>query len=74
MKIVIKGFLLWAMIISILLFMMGGCEILIEEGHWIILSVWILFNTGLAFACKKFLTYKDAYKVLGLQTFDNIVK
>lgn len=74
MKIVIKGFLLWVMIISILLFMMGGCEILIEEGRWIILSVWILFNIGLAFACKKFLTYKDAYKVSGLQTFDSIVK
>lgn len=74
MKIVIKGFLLWVMIISILLFMMGGCEILIEEEHWIILSVWILLNIGLAFACKKFLTYKDAYKVSGLQSIDNIVK
>ena len=74
MKIVIKGFLLWAMIISTLLFMMGGCEILIEEGHWIILSVWILFNIGLAFACKKFLTYKDAYKLTGLQSIDNTLK
>ena len=74
MKIVIKGFLLWAMIISILLFMMGGCEILIEEGHWIILSVWILLNVCLAFACKKFLTYKDVYKLTGLQSIDNTLK
>lgn len=74
MKIVIKGFLLWVMIISILLFIMGGCETLIEEGHWIILSVWILLNIGLAFACKKFLTYKDAYKLTGLQSIDNTLK
>ena len=74
MKIVIKGFLLWAMIVSILLFIMGGCETLIEEGHWIILLVWTLINVALGYACKKFLTYKDAYKLTGLQSIDNTLK
>ena len=74
MKTIVKGILLWITVLSILLFIMGGCESLIENGNWIILLVWTLINVALGYACKKFLTYKDAYKVSGLQTFDNIVK
>lgn len=74
MKTIVKGILLWVTIFSILLFLMGGCESLIENGNWIILLVWTLINVALGYACKKFLTYKDAYKLLGLQALDNIVK
>lgn len=74
MKTIVKGILLWATIFSILLFLMGGCESLIENGNWIILLVWTLINVALGYACKKFLTYKDAYKVSGLQTFDSVLK
>jgi hypothetical protein len=74
MKTIVKGILLWVTVFSILLFLMGGCESLIENGNWIILLVWTLINVALGYACKKFLTYKDAYKVSGLQTFDSIVK
>lgn len=74
MKIIVKGILLWVTVFSILLFLMGGCESLIENGNWIILLVWTLINVALGYACKKFLTYKDAYKVSGLQTFDSALK
>ncbi len=74
MKTIVKGILFWVTVFSILLFLMGGCESLIENGNWIILLVWTLINVALGYACKKFLTYKDAYKVSGLQTFDSIVK
>lgn len=74
MKTIVKGILLWTTVLSILLFLMGGCESLIENGNWIILLVWTLINVALGYACKKFLTYKDAYKVSGLQSIDNIVK
>ena len=74
MKIIVKGILLWVTVFSILLFLMGGCESLIENGNWIILLVWTLINVALGYACKKFLTYKDAYKVSGLQTFDSVLK
>ena len=74
MKIIVKGILLWVTVFSILLFLIGGCESLIENGNWIILLVWTLINVALGYACKKFLTYKDAYKVSGLQTFDSALK
>ena len=74
MKTIIKGILLWVTVFSILLFLMGGCESLIENGSWIILLIWTLINVALGYACKKFLTYKDAYKVSGLQTFDSVLK
>ena len=74
MKTIVKGILFWVTVFSILLFLMGGCESLIENGNWIILLVWTLINVALGYACKKFLTYKDAYKVSGLQTFDSILK
>ena len=74
MKTIVKGILLWVTVFSILLFLMGGCESLIENGNWIILLVWTLINVALGYACKKFLTYKDAYKVSGLQTFDSALK
>lgn len=74
MKTIVKGTLFWVTVFSILLFLMGGCESLIENGNWIILLVWTLINVALEYACKKFLTCKDAYKVSGLQTFDSIVK
>lgn len=74
MKTIVKGILLWITVISILLFLIGGCESLIENGNWIILLVWILINVALGYACKKFLTYKDVYRVSGLQTLDNILK
>lgn len=74
MKTIVKGILLWVTVFSILLFLMGGCESLIENGNWIILLVWTLINVALGYACKKFLTYKDAYKVSGLQTFDSVLK
>ena len=74
MKIIVKGILLWVTVFSILLFLIGGCESLIENGNWIILLVWTLINVALGYACKKFLTYKDAYKVSGLQTFDSVLK
>lgn len=74
MKTIVKGILLWATVFSILLFLMGGCESLIENGNWIILLVWTLINVALGYACKKFLTYKDAYKVSGLQSIDNTLK
>ena len=74
MKIIVKGILLWVTVFSILLFLMGGCESLIENGNWIILLVWTLINVALGYACKKFLTYKDAYKLTGLQTFDSALK
>ena len=74
MKIIVKGILLWVTVFSILLFLMGGCESLIENGNWIILLVWTLINIALGYACKKFLTYKDAYKLSGLQTFDSALK
>lgn len=74
MKIIVKGILLWATVFSVLLFLMGGFESLIENSNWIILLVWTLINVALGYACKKFLTYKDAYKVSGLQTFDSVLK
>ena len=74
MKTIVKGILFWVTVFSILLFLMGGCESLIENGNWIILLVWTLINAALGYACKKFLTCKDAYKVSGLQSIDNIVK
>ena len=74
MKTIVKGILFWVTVFSILLFLMGGCESLIENGNWIILLVWTLINVTLGYACKKFLTCKDAYKVSGLQSIDNIVK
>ena len=74
MKIIVKGILLWVTVFSILLFLMGGCESLIENGNWIILLVWTLINVALGYACKKFLTYKDAYKLTGLQSIDNTLK
>lgn len=74
MKTIVKGILFWVTVFSILFFLMGGCESLIENGNWIILLVWTLINVALGYACKKFLTCKDTYKVSGLQTFDSIVK
>lgn len=74
MKTIVKGILFWVTVFSTLLFIMGGCESLIENGNWIILLVWTLINVALGYACKKFLTYKDAYKVSGLQSIDNTLK
>ena len=71
---ILKGILLWSTVFSIILFIAGGCEYLIESGHWIILLLWILINIALAYACKRYLSYEEAYKVSGLQTLDNLLQ
>lgn len=61
----LKGVLLWITALSILAFIIGGCESLIEQNYWLAALLWISINLALIYICKKTLSYRELYRLSG---------
>lgn len=71
---ILKGVMLWVTALSILLFLIGGLESLIDNGQWIAVGIWLTANLILAIICVHTLSYKDVYRLSGSEIIDSLFK
>ena len=70
----LKAVLLYTTTLSILLFIAGGCERLIEQSHWLTAGVWLTANITLGYICYSYLSCKDVYRLSGCAWTDRLFK
>lgn len=70
--IILKGVLFWMTALSIILFIIGGFESLIEQHNHIIAWLWLSINVILYIVCKTIISIKDFYKISGIILFNKI--
>ena len=73
MKMIFKALLFWTTSISILLFI-GGVENLILDSCWIEVIVWLIVNILLFGICRYTLSYKDCVTVSGAKFLNDLAK
>lgn len=68
-----KAVLLWATMLSILLFIIG-LESMIRESRCALIFVWLLINIMFVCMCRMQLTLRDIYVLSGTCWFERIMK
>ena len=68
-----KAILLWATMISIIIFILG-LESMIHEGRWALVAVWLVMNILFVWMCKSILSLRDLYKLSGNYYFEKLLR
>lgn len=71
--IILKAMLLWATLLSSLLFISGGFESIVLANHFALAFIWLTVNTLLYIMCYHLITYKEASTLLGYNLLNNIL-
>ena len=71
--IILKAMLLWAILLSSLLFVSGGFESLVQASNFTLAFVWLTINTLLYIMCYHLITYKEASILLGYDLLNKIL-
>lgn len=66
-KLILKGALLWLTALSIIIFISGGGESLIENHQYLLAWVWLLINIVCVIVSRHILTDRDFYRLSLLQ-------
>ena len=65
--------LLWATLLSSLLFVSGGFESLVQANHFTSAFIWLTINTLLYIMCYHLITYKEASTLLRYDLLNKIL-
>lgn len=71
--IILKAMLLWATLLSSLLFISGGFESLVQANHFTLAFIWLTINTLLYIICYHLITYKEASTLLMYDLLNKIL-
>lgn len=73
-KYILKGILLYTTMFITIIFITGGLEMLVNEGHYILIIISFAVITLLIQLCKHFISYRELYKLTGYHLFYKIYK
>lgn len=73
-KYAIKGLLLYSVIFSMILFIAGGAESLVDAGHYTSTFFWLGINILLICVCRHTISYREFCKLTGYQLFNKVCK
>ena len=69
----LKGVLFWVTALSILFFIIGGAESLVNNNKFYLAFLWLAIDVILFFISKAFISYEDAVKVSCAEWINNLV-
>ena len=74
LSLIYKGILLWFTLLSILIFLSGGAESLIDNGKGYFALLWLSCNILLAGLCSIVISHKEMAIVSGKNFFDKLLE
>lgn len=73
-KLIVKGVLLYMTTLSIILFLIGGFESLVNQDEALIAGFWFTINVALLYICKYNISYKEVYILSGTRWIERVFK
>lgn len=73
-KLICKGVLLWLTVLSFTIYIIGGLATLLEHLHIATIILWTALNITMAYACRKYISFREFYIISGNKLFNNLLK